>query len=61
MMPDPIAGSVEILAELKALGTPLYCLTISQRFPKGPGGWDPVVRGRGPATAGFGRGAPHVS
>jgi 2-haloacid dehalogenase len=27
MMPGPIAGSVEILAELKALGTPLYCLT----------------------------------
>ena len=27
MMPGPIPGSVEILAELKALGTPLYCLT----------------------------------
>ena len=27
MMPGPIAGSVDILAELKALGTPLYCLT----------------------------------
>ena len=27
MMPGPIAGSVEILAELKAAGTPLYCLT----------------------------------
>ncbi len=27
MMPGPIAGSVEILAELKALGTSLYCLT----------------------------------
>ena len=27
MMPGPIAGSVEILAELKALGGPLYCLT----------------------------------
>ena len=27
MMPGPIAGSVEILAELKALGTPLYGLT----------------------------------
>src|SRR4029077_15018855 len=27
MMPGPIAGSVEILAELKALGAPLYCLT----------------------------------
>jgi len=27
MMPGPIAGSVEILAELKATGTPLYCLT----------------------------------
>ena len=27
MIPGPIAGSVEILAELKALGTPLYCLT----------------------------------
>jgi len=27
MMPGPIAGSVEILAELKALGKPLYALT----------------------------------
>src|SRR6267143_2209514 len=27
MMPGPIAGSVEILAELKALGASLYCLT----------------------------------
>ena len=27
MMPGPIAGSVAILAELKAVGTPLYCLT----------------------------------
>ena len=27
MMPGPIAGSVELLAELKALRTPLYCLT----------------------------------
>ena len=27
MMPGPIAGSVEILAELKARGTPLYGLT----------------------------------
>jgi 2-haloacid dehalogenase len=27
MMPGPIAGSVEILAELKTLGTRLYCLT----------------------------------
>ena len=27
MMPGPIAGSVEILAELKTLGTHLYCLT----------------------------------
>jgi 2-haloacid dehalogenase len=27
MMPGPIAGSVEILAELKTLGTPLYALT----------------------------------
>src|SRR3954452_17226513 len=27
MMPGPIAGSVEILAELRALGTSLYCLT----------------------------------
>jgi len=27
MMAGPIAGSVEILAELKALGAPLYCLT----------------------------------
>jgi 2-haloacid dehalogenase len=27
MMPGPIAGSVEILAELRARGTPLYALT----------------------------------
>jgi 2-haloacid dehalogenase len=27
MMPGPIAGSVEILADLKSLGAPLYCLT----------------------------------
>jgi 2-haloacid dehalogenase len=27
MMPGPIAGSVEILAELKTLGARLYCLT----------------------------------
>ena len=27
MMPGPIAGSVEILAEIKTLGTRLYCLT----------------------------------
>jgi 2-haloacid dehalogenase len=27
MMPGPIAGSVEILAELRDRGTPLYCLT----------------------------------
>ena len=27
MLPGPIAGSVEILAELKTLGTRLYCLT----------------------------------
>ena len=27
MMPGPIAGSVEILAELKTIGTRLYCLT----------------------------------
>src|SRR5580692_5886899 len=27
MMPGPVAGSVEILAELKTLGTRLYCLT----------------------------------
>src|SRR5215468_4056932 len=27
MMPGPIAGSVEILADLKSLGVPLYCLT----------------------------------
>src|SRR5205823_8085989 len=27
MMPGPIAGSVEILTELRALGTSLYCLT----------------------------------
>ena len=27
MMPGPIAGSVEILADLKSFGTPLYCLT----------------------------------
>jgi 2-haloacid dehalogenase len=27
MMPGPIAGSVEILAELKTLGTRLYCPT----------------------------------
>jgi 2-haloacid dehalogenase len=27
MMPGPIAGSVEILADLKCLGAPLYCLT----------------------------------
>jgi 2-haloacid dehalogenase len=26
MMPGPIAGSVEILADLKSLGAPLYCL-----------------------------------
>jgi len=27
MMPGPIEGSVEILSELRARGTPLYCLT----------------------------------
>ena len=27
MMPGPIAGSVEILADLKSSGVPLYCLT----------------------------------
>jgi 2-haloacid dehalogenase len=27
MMPGPITGSVEILADLKSLGTPLFCLT----------------------------------
>jgi 2-haloacid dehalogenase len=27
MMPGPIAGSIEILADLKSLGAPLYCLT----------------------------------
>ena len=26
-MPGPIAGSVDILADLKSLGVPLYCLT----------------------------------
>src|SRR5258708_24842777 len=32
MMPGPIAGSVELLAELKALRTPLYCLTLPDKF-----------------------------
>jgi 2-haloacid dehalogenase len=27
MMPGPIAGSIEILADLRSLGAPLYCLT----------------------------------
>jgi len=33
MMPGPISGSVEILAELLECGTPLYALSIFRRKP----------------------------